>query len=114
MLLDPLVYNAQSLRLSDILSQEIKLHAYPVLQCLSLFAYLPQRGTIECLLRVSYHCRDVRQCCQEHLTDPISKALFGGTQVSLDMEQAFASVSRAIVQRALQLIQFPHDVLNMI
>ena len=45
---------------------------------------------------------------------PTPEGLFGGIQVSLDMEKAFDSISREVAQRALQLIHLPHDVVNAI
>ena len=75
--------------------RRIKAHAYPSLRSLPLYAYLPHRGTTECLLRAP-------------------QGLFGGLQVSLDMEKAFDSVRRDIVLLALRTIALPPDFLSII
>lgn len=82
--------------------------------CLPLYAYLPQRGTTECLLRVSQHCQQIRQLCRDRQTDDSPHGLFGGMQVSLDMEKAFDTVRRDLVLHALNQINLPPDVLHMI
>ena len=99
---------------SKILTNLIKQHAYPTLMCLPLYAYLPQRGTTECLLRVSQHCQQIRQLCRDRQTDDSPHGLFGGMQVSLDMEKAFDTVRRDLVLHALNQINLPPDVLRMI
>ena len=99
---------------SKILTNLIKQHAYPTLMCLPLYANLPQRGTTECLLRVSQHCQQIRQLCRDRQTDNSPHGLFGGMQVSLDMEKAFDTVRRDLVLHALNQINLPPDVLHMI
>ena len=99
---------------SKILTSIIKQHAYPTLRSLPLYAYLPQRGTTECLLRVSQHCQQIRQLCRDRQQDASPQELFGGLQVSLDMEKAFDTVRRDLVLHALDQINLSSDVLHMI
>ena len=82
-------------------------YSVPQLTKFPLYAYLPHRGTTDCLLRVSEHCRTVRDRCIAHAKDDVPHDLFGGLQVSLDMEKAFDSVRRHIVYQALEVLQLP-------
>ena len=100
--------------ISKILITLIKQQAYPTLRSLPLYAYLPQRGTTECLLRVSQHCQQIRQLCRDRQQDASPQGLFGGLQVSLDMEKAFDTVRRDLVLHALDQINLSSDVLHMI
>ena len=99
---------------SGLLTKQSKYNNFPQLSYLSLYTYLPHRGTIEYLLRISQHCREVRQCGKDYLKDPDRIGLFGGLQISLDMEKLFDSINREIIQRVLDLISLPFDVLSML
>ena len=70
-----------------------------------MYAYMPHRGTRECLLTVSHHCRQVRELCTAHRKDDAKAGLWGGLQISLDMEKAFDTVSRQLVSRALHAFE---------
>ena len=61
--------------------------AFPRLRSVPLYAYLPDRGTKDCLLIVSDHCREVKSLCQKHHRDSAANGLWGGIQVSLDLEK---------------------------
>ena len=74
--------------------------AFDHLRTMPLFAYLPHRGTKDCLLLVSDHCRTVQTLCHQHTRDP---GLWGGIQISLDLEKAFDAINRKLVIRALSL-----------
>lgn len=68
----------------------IKCHAYSALRSLPLYAHFPGRGAIESHLRISYHCRTIRQSCRDRQVDETPEGMFGGIQISLDMvEKAF-------------------------
>ena len=58
--------------ISGILIQHIKRHTYPISRYLPLCAYLPHRGIVEPLLRVSRDCRVFRTRCQKYQNDSIS------------------------------------------
>ena len=88
--------------------------AYPTLRQLPLYAYLPSRGTRDCLLIVASHCRQVRDTCSQFRSSPNAPGMQGGLQISLDMEKAFDTVARSMVLQALDQYQFDVDVLRLI
>ena len=79
-----------------------------------LYAYLPHRSIVDCLLRVSHHCRQVRDDCHLHSKDDSLDGMFGGLQFSFDMNKAFDSVSRITVSLAIKCFQLPQDLQTMI
>ena len=83
---------------------------FPFLRQLPLLAYMPHRVTEDCLLIVSSHCRQVRELCTEHLRDDTKKGLWGGIQISLDMQKAFNTVNRTFVSRALRIFDLSIDI----
>ena len=85
-------------------------HALPSLCKVPLFAYLPRRGTQDCLLLTSEHCRQVKALCQHHKSDPLKSGLWGGLQVSIDLEKAFDAIDRNLVLRAIQRFEMNHDL----
>ncbi|OLQ13651.1 Retrovirus-related Pol polyprotein from type-2 retrotransposable element R2DM [Symbiodinium microadriaticum] len=63
------------------------------------YAYRPQAGTLDALLRSSLHCTEVRDLLSQHQRDHTSKildepriSLVGGFMCSLDLAKAFDSV----------------------
>ena len=80
---------------------------------LPLNTFLPNRCTTECLLRVAHHCKLVRDNCQCHRQDQIETGMFGGLQVSLNMNKAFDSVNRTTVGFAIELLPLPQDLRTM-
>ena len=88
--------------------------AYPILRQLPLYAYLPSRGTRDCLLIVASHCRQVRDTCSHFRSSPNAPGMQGGLQISLDMEKAFDTVTRSLVLQALDQYQFDVDALRLI
>ena len=99
---------------SGILTQRVMDSAYPQLRQLPLYAYLPGRSTADCLLLTSAHCRAVREACQQTRQNLDRHNLIGGLQVSLDMEKAFDTISRNVVDGALAILSLHPDVLTMI
>ena len=99
--------------LAGIQCRQIVLQTYDRLRCLPLYAYLPHRGTRECLLIVAEHCRSVRMMCKDVKAGPQPK-LLGGLQVSLDMEKAFDTVSRTLVLRALKMYNLDPDLFQLV
>ena len=91
--------------LTGIHCQQLQEHTFPQLRRMPLYAYMPTRGTKECLLIVAAHCRQVRELCIFHAKDPAPHGLWGGLQVSLDLEKAFDVVSRTHVLRSLDLFE---------
>ena len=79
-----------------------------------LFAYMAHRGTKDCLLIISHHCRTVRALCKDHSKDPSKQGLWGGIQVSLGMEKAFDTISRSMISRALHACDISPDLQNLV
>ena len=73
-----------------------------------LYAYLPQRGTSDCLLTIFQHIREVRSSVQQHSKrtgrQSRAKDLEGGLMVTLDLEKAFDSVSREHVSDSIRML----------
>ena len=88
--------------------------AYPILRQLPLYAYLPSRGTRDCLFIVASHCRQIRDTCSHFRSSPNAPGMQGGLQISLDMEKAFDTVTRSLVLQALDQYQFDIDALRLI
>ena len=61
--------------LAGIQCRQIVLQTYDRLRCLPLYAYLPHRGTRECLLIVAEHWRSVRMMCKDVKTGTQPKLL---------------------------------------
>ena len=70
--------------------------------------------TKDCLLIISDHCQQIRDLCQGHHKDAAPKGLWGGLQVSLDLEKAFDAVSRNHVLKALEVFDMNPDLRNLI
>ena len=100
--------------LSDIHCRLILPITYASLRQLPLFAYMPNRGTKDYLLIVSVHCRRVRALYTELRRDDAKQGLWGGIQISLDMEKAFDIVSRTLVSRALHAFDLSSDLQSLV
>ena len=79
-----------------------------------MYAYMPHRGTRDCLLTVSHHCRQVRKLCITHRKDDDKAGLWGGLQISLDIEKAFNTISRQLVSRALHAFEISSDLQSLV
>ena len=99
---------------AGIQCQLILAQTFPTLRQLPLYAYLPSRGTRDCLLIVASHCRQVRDTCSQFRSSPNAPGMQGGLQISLDMEKAFDTVARSKVLQALDPYPFDLDVLRLI
>ena len=99
---------------SSFVTTQLLQYTIDKLRCFPLYAYLPNRSTADCLLRVSHHCRQVRDDCHMYSQDNSRDGMFGGLQVSLDMNKAFDSVSRNTVSLAILGLQLPPDLQTMI
>ena len=99
--------------LAGIQCKQIIQQTFDRLRCLPLYAYLPHRGTRECLLIVAEHCRTVRMMCKEVKIGSMPK-LLGDLQISLDMEKAFDTVSRTLVLRTLKLYHLDPDLFQLV
>ena len=86
-------------------------HTFDRLRTMPLFAYLPHRGTRDCLLLVSEHCRTVRTLCQQFAR---AEGLWGGIQISLDLEKAFDAIIRTHVLRAINLFEINSDLRHLV
>ena len=99
--------------LVGIQCKQIVQQTFDRLRCLPLYAYLPHRGTRECLLIVAEHCRIIRVICKEVKISSMPK-LLRGLQISLNMEKAFDTINRTLVLRALQLYHLDHDLFQFV
>ena len=99
---------------SSFVTTQLLQYSIDKLRRLPLYAYLPNWSTADCLLRVSHHCRQVRDDCQLRSKDNSADGMFAGLQVSLDMNKAFDSVSRNTVSLAIKCLHLPHDLQTMI
>ena len=76
-----------------------------------LMAYLPGRSGLDCILRVTQHCKTVRDLVQSQRSGPHQRAqavprhpICGGAQIFLDLSRAFDMVSRTrLFQRLGQI-----------
>ena len=80
--------------LTGVHCQQFQELTFPKLRSMPLFAYMPARGAKDCLLMIATHCRQMKELCNLHAKDPASNGLWGGLQVSLDLEKAFDMVNR--------------------
>ena len=88
--------------------------AFSTLRQLPLFAYLPHRGTRDCLLIVSDPYRRVRDLCHNYGLRPNAPGIQGDLQVSLDMEKTFDTVTRPLVLKAFDQLQFDIDIFRLV
>ena len=85
--------------------------AFHWITCWPLWAYLPGRTGLDSILRVTQHCKKVRDLVQAQKHGPHQRALSiprysicGGAQIFLDLSRAFDMVSRTrLFQRLGQL-----------
>ena len=83
------------------------------LRQMPMYAYMPHRQTRD-LLTVSQHCRQVRQLCTVHRKSDDKTGLWGGLQISLDMEKAFDTINRQLVSRALHAFDVSSDLQSLV
>ena len=100
--------------MSGIHCRLLMAHAHSSLGHMPLYAYMPHRGTRDCLLTVSRHCRLVRELCTVHRKNDARSGLWGGLQISLDMEKAFDTISRQLVSRALHAFDVSADLQSLV
>ena len=89
-------------------------HAFPQLCRMRLYAYLPARGTKDCLLIVSDLCRRVKDLCALHQRDPDPVGIWGDLQVSPNLEKAFDIVGRDHVLKNMEVFDLSHDLRYLI
>ena len=79
-----------------------------------LYAYLPQRGTSDCLLTIFNHIRNVRSSVQQHCKrsgrQSRAKDLEGGLMITLDLAKAFDSVSRTHVSASVRMLELEPEL----
>ena len=100
--------------MSGIHCRLMQSYTYPALKTMPLYAYMAHRGTKDCLLTISQHCRLVREMCRVHGKDQAKQGLWGGLQISLDMEKAFDTISRSMVSRALHAFDMSADLQHLV
>ena len=94
-----------------LLTQILSAQVYPIVCHQPLFAYLPQRGTLEALQFVCAHCRHVRSACESNSQSYWKRLqgtptrLAGGLILSLDMSQAFDRLPRDTLEAGLNELQ---------
>ena len=85
------------------------------------YAYRPQAGTLDALLRTSSHCAEVRALLEQHQRDYTSKildepqvSLAGGFMCSLDLAKAFDSVPHAELYNSMLEVGVPENLAIML
>eukprot|EP00438_Fugacium_kawagutii_P008108 Skav222129 [mRNA] locus=scaffold1181:747034:753600:- [translate_table: standard] len=93
----------------------------PTFQQWPQYAFIPQRGTAEALLRVQQHCSEVRDLLaisHRHVKDraqgKVPSKMFGGVQVSLDMTRAFDCLNREYLFTRLATIGLDRDLCQLL
>ena len=82
-----------------ILKQEVEPYISQAVRDCPQYAYRPQAGTADALLRASHHCQEVRALVAKHHQDYTAKiighqapAVTGGMMCNLDLAKAFDTV----------------------
>ena len=89
-----------------LLTRALKKQVYPQITHLPIFAFVPNRGTLEALYFVCNHCRTVRTLCEaasnSYWKRSSAQPLVGGMMLSLDMSQAFDRLPRSHLAEGFQ------------
>eukprot|EP00438_Fugacium_kawagutii_P005137 Skav205556 [mRNA] locus=scaffold3886:24791:31069:+ [translate_table: standard] len=93
----------------------------PTFQRWPQYAFIPQRGTAEAILRVQKHCSEVRDLltishrhAKDRAQNRIPSKMFGGVQVSLDMTRAFDCLNREYLFTRLTTIGLDGDLCQLL
>ena len=85
------------------------------------YAYRPQAGTADALLRASHHCQEVRALVAAHQQDYTAKILgqtvpdlSGGLMCNLDLAKAFDAVSHLELYESMIEVGVPDSLARLI
>lgn len=95
--------------------------AHEVLTQYPQFAYLPNRGTQECIRRIKHHCESVHSLCADQSSTVATRSLghralpfYGGIQLFVDLEKAFDRVSRDVLFEGLPGLGVSDDLVAIL
>ena len=99
------------------LMQKVRPHVLPSLCQAPLLGYLPNRSTIDALIAVFHHCRDVRARSQSAMKNlwqrragEAPRRIGGGLCLSLDLSEAFDRMPRERLGPGLDQVNCPPDL----
>ena len=104
-----------------LLASKAQLAILPSITSWPIWSYLPRRSTQDALLRVSQHCRAVRDLIAAHRSTPFSRAqgltcskVSGGIGIFLDIERAFDHVNRPQLFAKLVQVGIPTPIAHLL
>lgn len=104
-----------------LIAEKLKQHLEVILCESPHFGFLPMRGALDAIVRVSHHCALIRELVStNHRTVPRQMlmrpryTLVGGIQMCLDLTRAFDSADRTILVEHLHELHTPHSLLTII
>ena len=104
-----------------LVSDCLKCHLTPMLRQQPQFGFLPMRGALDAVARVSQHYASIRTLVANHrrtvarqMTTTPSYRLVGGIQLFLDLTRAFDCVNRSFLIQHLHDLETPSDLLTII
>eukprot|EP00435_Cladocopium_sp_Y103_P073905 s131_g45.t1 len=101
----------------DVVGARLKTQVFPIMQPFPQFAYTPNRSTMDAIVRVVCHCRQIRSMTglyrrtihnQMHQMHPTG--FYGGFQLFLDLQGAFDCVDRSSLITHLSEMSVDADI----
>lgn len=104
-----------------LIADQLKLHLESMLCQFPQLGFLPMRGSLDAIRRVSEHCSRIRALisanhrtvARQMLQQPC-RVLVGGIQMFLDLTRAFDCADRTLLVDHLQELHTPHALLTII
>ena len=104
-----------------LIADQLKQHLEATLCQSPHFGFLPMRGALDAIARVSQHCALIRELVTTHHRTVARQmqmrprfTLAGGVQMFLDLTRAFGCADRAILVEHLHELDTPHSLLTII
>ena len=104
-----------------LIADQLKMHLEQALCALPQLGFLPLRGSLDAIRRVSQHCNLIRvlinanrRTVARQMIMPPRHTVVGGVQMFLDLTRAFDCVDRAILVDHLHELHTPHALLTII
>ncbi len=104
-----------------LIARKARVQSMSTLCAIPQFAYLPNRGTMQALLRVESHCRYTRGLLATQVFNVQTRRVgfdrldhCGGLQLLLDLNKAFDQIPRELLSRALQLLPVDEDIAHLL
>ena len=104
-----------------LIAEGLKQHLEPLLCQFPQLGFLPMRGSLDAINRVSQHCATIRALVGNHrrtvarqMSMSPHHSLIGGVQMFLDLTRAFDCVDRSCLIEHLHDLQAPHDLFTII